>query len=139
MSRCLQVPEFPVTRQMDGPVPKRVLSALRGMREEMLRHLEELKSRRPNLELQLRTLGESIKSEQRQLELVEAIERQLAGQGRGQPDPEGGGPGASTQVRCPFQPCKKSAKLCDPLGYRVPVVTVDGCGSPQAVLSHVGR
>jgi hypothetical protein len=84
---------------MDAPVPQSVLSAVRELREKVLRQVEELKTTRSRWERELQALGEEIESEQRKLELVEAIERQLAGQGRGQTDLEGDGPGASTQVR----------------------------------------
>jgi hypothetical protein len=91
---------------MEMPVPERVLSALGDLRWQLRRELDGLVEKRSPLERerlrldgQLQALNEEIEPRQRALELLEATERQLAGQGRGQPDVAGRGPGASTQVR----------------------------------------
>jgi hypothetical protein len=91
---------------MEAPVPDTVLSALDELRRKLRGELEGLVEKRSGLEQELKGLGEAIEAKQRMLELLEATERQLAGQGRGQPDLQAGGPAASTQVR-------GSAKLQD--------------------------
>jgi hypothetical protein len=78
-----------------------VLLALDKLRQGLQEELGKIVERRSRLEIEgeLEALDAEIKSKQRALELVEATERQLAGQVGGQPGVEGGGPGASTQVR----------------------------------------
>jgi predicted nucleic acid-binding Zn-ribbon protein len=83
---------------MELPVPENVLSALGELRVELRGELEALVQKQSGLETELQALGKEIESKQRALQAVEATERQLAGQGRGQSEYEGG-PGASTQVR----------------------------------------
>jgi hypothetical protein len=90
------------TRRMEEPeepVPQSVLAALDTVRFELQGELELFEKLRSGSLAEVQTLGEEIESRQRQLELVDATLWQLAGQGQGQPDLEGGGPGASTQVR----------------------------------------
>jgi hypothetical protein len=77
---------------------ERVVSALGELRLRLQGELEGLGESRLELERELGALVKEIESKQRVLELVEATERQLAGQGRRQQDLEGGGAGASTQV-----------------------------------------
>jgi hypothetical protein len=88
-----------VSGEMDVPVPDSLRSALGELRKELQGELGALVERRSGLEIEMQALDQEIETKQRALELVEATERQLAGQGRGQPDVEGAGPGASTQVR----------------------------------------
>jgi predicted nuclease with TOPRIM domain len=80
-------------------VPDVVLSELGDLRRELMGKLAELVKKRSGLEGELQALGREIEDKQRALELVEATERQLTGQGRGQLEVEGDGLGASTQVR----------------------------------------
>jgi chromosome segregation ATPase len=84
---------------MDVPVPATTFEALGELREDLQDELEGLVERRSGLERELEALGEEIEAKQRALELVEVTERQMGGQGRGQLHLEGGGPGASMQVR----------------------------------------
>jgi hypothetical protein len=84
---------------MDEPIFDSTLSGLVWLREELQDELQSLVEKRSGLEEVLRATAEEIKSAQGVLELVEATERQLRGQGRGLPDGEGDGPGSSTQVR----------------------------------------
>jgi hypothetical protein len=62
-----------------------------------------------------RTGGSRISSPSAALELVEATERELAGQGQGQPVLEGQGAGASALVSSPPQLQGISARAHDPL------------------------
>jgi chromosome segregation ATPase len=98
---------------MDVPVPETVLSALGGLRRELQGQLEALVQRRSELETEVQALGKEIESKQYALEVVEATERQLAGQRRGQPEYEGREPGASMQV---WASAKKMHSTCGPPG-----------------------
>jgi hypothetical protein len=80
-------------------VPDTVLSRLAKLRRDLQDELKRDMKERSELETQLQAVGSRIESRQRALELVEATERQLRGERQGQPDLEGGGPGAGTQVR----------------------------------------
>jgi hypothetical protein len=74
---------------MDLPVPASVLSELGELRRVLQGELRGLVEKRGGLEGELQMLGKEIESKQRALELVEATERQLASQGRGEPELEG--------------------------------------------------
>jgi hypothetical protein len=111
------------------PVADRVPSALGELRRELQGELEELVKRRSGLERQLQTLRKEIESKQRALELVEATERQWAGQRQGQPHVEGLATGVSTQVRAyvklqdtsgPVWPTVGSCPRCDSPRQRLP-------------------
>jgi hypothetical protein len=84
---------------MDVPVPASVLSELVELRSELQGELEGLVEKRTGLEAELQAVGKEIEAKQRALELVEATEKQLADQGRGQQGLDGSEPGASAQVR----------------------------------------
>jgi hypothetical protein len=79
---------------MDAPVPQSVRSALTKLRKDLQHELSALVVRRSGLEMELQVLTIKVESKQRALELVEASERQLAGQGSGKDDS-----GASVRVR----------------------------------------
>jgi hypothetical protein len=81
------------------PEPDSVFSELAELRRELQEKLQWLVEKRPGLERELQALDEQVDYTRRQLELLEATERQLEGQGRGQPGMEGGASGPSTQVR----------------------------------------
>jgi Ribonuclease G/E len=84
---------------MDLPVPDRVHSAVRKLRKELEGEVQGLIVRRAGLERELQEVVKDLDSRQRMLELVKATETQLAGQGPGQRDVEGGRSGGGTQVR----------------------------------------
>jgi hypothetical protein len=85
--------------RMHASVPANVLEALAQLRREVEDELKGLAEKRSGLASELEALDKDIEARQRQLDMVEATERQLAGQGRGQRGLEGGAAGASTQVR----------------------------------------
>jgi hypothetical protein len=91
---------------MEVATASSVLEALADLRRGLEGELEALAEKRTGLERELEALDKDIESKHRMLGLVETTKEQLAAQGRGQPDVEGDGPGASTQVR-------GSAKLKD--------------------------
>jgi hypothetical protein len=78
---------------MDVPVSESVPSELIELRDE----LEALVEMRSGHDRALQALDKQIKSKQRKLELLEATQRQRAGQGEGSFDIEGERPRASTQ------------------------------------------
>jgi hypothetical protein len=105
------------------PVPASVHSALGELRSELDGKLVELFERRSQLSQELQAIDDEIKSRRRQLELVEATERQLAGQGGGQPDLEGVGEGLSHRSCRTGEPLWPTWCLClchDSLCQRVP-------------------
>jgi hypothetical protein len=75
------------------------LSILGELRTELQGELEGLRERRPAINHEVQALIKDTEDRERALALVEAIEGQLAGESQGQPDLQGGGPWASTQVR----------------------------------------
>jgi hypothetical protein len=64
-------------------VPASALSELGEVRRELQGELEKLVETRAGLEGELHALGKEDEAKQREIELVEATERQLAGQGAG--------------------------------------------------------
>jgi hypothetical protein len=100
------------------PKPVSVLTALGELRRELQEKLAALVERRAGLDQELEALDKEIESVQRPLELVEARERQLAGQGRGQPDFEGGGDSeehagkGGSQARAIAEPTWPTGILC---------------------------
>jgi hypothetical protein len=114
---------------MDVIDPTGELEALTKLQQELQDELEGLVEKQWALESQLEVFGKGIESTRRQLELVTATKEQLAAQGREQRAIEGGGSGASTQVR-------GSAKLATPIRAYPFVHGVTGhTGSPQATPS----
>jgi hypothetical protein len=83
---------------MEAPISESVLSALGELRGSLHGELQRLLEKKSGLEGELQAVGQEIESKQRALELVKATERQLAGQGRAQPD-VGGEELVSTVVR----------------------------------------
>jgi hypothetical protein len=88
-----------VTSQMDIPAPGETLEGMSELRRKLQAELGGLVERRSGLERELEGLSKEIEAKECALELVEVTELQLAVQGRGQPDLEKDGQGASTQVR----------------------------------------
>jgi hypothetical protein len=70
-------------RRMEVPASSTVLSALAELRKELQGELAGLVETRSELEGELQAVSVEIESKQRALELVEATQRQLAGQGCG--------------------------------------------------------
>jgi hypothetical protein len=100
---------------MDVPAPGTTVEGLGELRRKLQGELE-------GLERQLLTLTKEIEAKKCALELVEVTERQMAVQGRGQPDLEGAGPEASTQVRGSSQAQDITASPCNPCGAGVLVL-----------------
>jgi hypothetical protein len=116
LSSALTAPACILSGGMDASAPASVLSELGELRRELQgelkglveeRGLGELRrakqgelEERGELEQELQALSKEIESKQRELELMEATERQIGEPGRGQPATEGVGEAqASTQVR----------------------------------------
>jgi hypothetical protein len=97
MSRTALLTRLSSLRVVPGGMDERVLSPLGELRRKLQGQIGELVEQRSGLEGQLQALDKQIDSRRRMLELVEATESQFAGPGPGQPDVEGGEPGASTQ------------------------------------------
>jgi uncharacterized protein YhaN len=83
-------------RSLDASTPPSVVEALAELRRELQDKLRALAEERVAPERELERLDKAMDSTRRMLELVQATEEQLAAQGQGQPDLEGGGAGAST-------------------------------------------
>jgi uncharacterized protein involved in exopolysaccharide biosynthesis len=84
---------------MEEPLWARGLEALAELRGKLEGELQTLLKRRPGLARKLEALNTELASMRRQLELVEAKEKQLAAHWRDRPAIEGWGPRPSTQVR----------------------------------------
>jgi hypothetical protein len=137
---------------MDVETLQYARTRLGRLREALRSQITEVEARLAELEPQLHGQGQAqdenikyeyeyrqreLESGQRELELVEAVERELAGQGHGQPDIEGAASGASKQVKGSDKP-KLSASACgSPAGLRAVAAYASGC--PQAVLSCVAQ
>jgi septal ring factor EnvC (AmiA/AmiB activator) len=102
-------------REEEVKVPDSVLSALDELQWKLEDELEGLVKKRSGLEEELQAVGKEIAAKHRALELVEATQRQLAEQERGQPHIEAGGQEASTEkVRRSTQAAARVGKLVWP-------------------------
>jgi phage shock protein A len=84
---------------MEVPMIGTVHEELARLHRELEGEVKQVVEKRSGLERELEALDQDLMSKRRMLELVKSTQEQLEALERMRRDVEGGGPGASTQVR----------------------------------------